>query len=157
MENKNTSFNKAKLYAFLLLKFRPRSCKEISQRLKKKRFNQKTISEILAYLEEKGFLSDREFARAWIESRIKRGFGFSRIRKELDIKGIDRQIIDAQIKEIKTRYSQEDSLKQLAQKRWDKLSAIPVQKAKQRLFGYLARRGFSSELIIDAIDNLAKN
>ncbi len=157
LEHKSASFNKARQYAFLLLKFRPRSSQEISQRLKKKKFDQKTIKETTLYLEEKGFLNDREFARTWIESRLKRRFGFNRIRRELGIKGIDKQIIDLETQEIKKRYSEEDSLIQLAEERWRKLSGIPAQKAKQRLFGYLSRRGFSPALIIETLDNLAKN
>jgi len=153
---KNVSFNKARQYAFLLLKFRPRSSKEIAQRLKKKDFDQKTIKEITLYLEEKGFLNDREFTRAWIESRLKRRFGFNRIRRELGIKGIDKQIIDLETQEIKKRYSEEDSLIQLAEERWRKLSGIPTQKAKQRLFGYLTRRGFSPEIIIETVNKLLK-
>ena len=153
---KNASFNKARQYAFLLLKFRPRSSKEIAQRLKKKDFDQKTIKEITLYLEEKGFLNDREFTRAWIESRLKRRFGFNRIRRELGIKGIDKQIIDLETQEIKKRYSEEDTLIQLAEERWRKLSGIPAQKAKQRLFGYLTRRGFSPEIIIETVNKLLK-
>ena len=157
LDNKSASFNKARQYAFLLLKFRPRSSKEISQRLKKKNFDHKTIKEITSYLEEKGFLNDREFAWAWVESRIKRGFGFKRIRRELGLKGIEKQIIDSQIQEIKKSYSEEDTLTRLAEERWHKLRGTPPQKAKQRLFGYLVRRGFSPELIIEAVNNLTKN
>ena len=157
MDNQSASFNQARQYAFLLLKFRPRSSKEISQRLKRKDFDPKTIKEVASYLEEKGFLNDREFTRAWIESRTKRGFGFKRIRRELGLKGIDKQIIDSQIQEIRKTYSEQDTLARLAEARWHRLKGLKPQKAKQRLFGYLNRRGFSPELIIEAVKNLAKN
>lgn len=154
--NRDVSYNKARLYAFLLLKFRPRSSKEISQRLKRKKFDPKTIKEVTVYLEEKGFLNDREFTRAWIEARLKRGFGFKRIRRELGLKGIDKEILDSQIHKIKQHYCEKDTLKQLAEQRWRKLSGVNPQKAKQRLFGYLARRGFAPELIIEEVRNLTK-
>jgi regulatory protein len=157
LENKSASFNKARAYAYLLLKFRPRSSKEISQRLKRKKIDPKAIKEVIFYLEEKGFLNDREFAKAWIEARIKRGFGLKRIRRELGLKGIDKEVLDAQIQKIKQHYCEKDTLEQLAEQRWRKLSGVAPQKAKQRLFGYLARRGFPAELIIEAVGNLSKN
>lgn len=155
-KDKSAAFNKAKQYAFLLLKFRSHSRKEISDRLKKKDFEPQTINKVISFLQEKRFLNDKDFCRAWIESRIKRAFGFKRIRRELGLKGIEKQIIDSQIQEIKKHYSEEDMLTRLAEERWHKLKGVPPQKAKQRLFGYLARRGFSPELIIEAINNLAK-
>lgn len=154
IEEKSDLFNKARQYAFLLLKFRPRSAKEISQRLKKKNFQYQTIKEVVSYLEEKGFINDREFARAWLEARIKRGFGFKRIRIELNQKGIDKQITDTLIRETKQRYSEADSLTRLAEVRWLKLSGVTQQKARQRLFGYLARRGFPAHLIIETLNKL---
>jgi regulatory protein len=156
LDNNSAPFIKARQYAFLLLKFRPRSSKEISQRLKKKHFDPSAIKEIVTYLEEKSFLNDREFARAWIESRIKRGYGLKRVRRELALKGVDKPIIDAQIEKIKERYCEEDSLTRLAEQKWHKLKGLSPQKAKQRLFGYLIRRGFPPDLIIEAVGSLTK-
>lgn len=157
LENKDASFNKARQYGYLLLKFRPRSSKEISQRLRRKGFDAKTIKEVTFYLEEKKFINDGDFSQAWIESRVRRGFGFKRIKLELEQKGIDKQIFDSQIREIKQRYPEKDILNRLAKERWPRLRNLPLQKAKQRLFGYLARRGFSPELIIESVNDLAKN
>ena len=151
MEKRSASFNKARAYVFLLLKFRPRSGKEISQRLKRKKFDPRTIAEVVTYLEEKGFINDTEFARAWLEARIKRGFGFKRIGRELSLKGIDKEILDTLIHKVKQQYCEKDAISRLAAKKWRRLSGINPKKAKQRLFGYLARRGFPPDLIIEAI------
>ncbi len=154
MEDISASFNKARQYAFLLLKFRPRSSKEIFGRLKKKNFDLKIIKEVICFLEEKRFLDDNEFTRAWVESRLARGYGFKRIVRELGLKGIDRQIIDSNIQEKKKHYSEDQVLNCLVEQKWHRLKALPPQKAKQRLFGFLARRGFSTALIIEAIEGL---
>ena len=89
-----------------MLKFRQRSRKEIYDRLKKKKFDEEIINETISFLKNKGFIDDQLFAKAWIESRIKKPLGLRKIRQELNLKGIDKQIIDSQIGEIKEKYLQ---------------------------------------------------
>lgn len=155
MDNKNKdSLQKAKDYAFLLLKFRLRSEKEIYQRLKKKKFEEKVIKETLAFLKDKRFIDDNYFAKAWIESRIKKPLGLRRLKQELKIKGIDKEIIDSQIEQIKKDYSEEDIVTEIAQRRLQKLKGIEPRKAKRRILEYLLRRGFSPDIVIDTIRGL---
>lgn len=156
MENKSEAIYKARQYAFLLLKFRPRSTQEICARLKKKKFAPQTIQETIFFLEDKDFLNDRDFAKSWMEFRLKKPFGLRRIKEELNLKGIDPEIIDETIAEIKKDYTEEDIVAGLAQARWSKLKGIDSQKAKQRIFGYLMRRGFSPEVVVNALGQLVK-
>ncbi|MCM8780755.1 MAG: recombination regulator RecX [Candidatus Omnitrophica bacterium] len=147
-------FQEAKNYCFLLLKFRLRSEDEIRRRLKKKRFNSTVIEKTLAFLRVRGFLDDRQFARSWLESRLKNKFGLRRIKQELLLKGIDKKIIDEQIEEIREGYSEEDLVAGLAQKRLNQLKDLDPQKAKRRLYSYLIRRGFSPERVLDVLNRL---
>lgn len=148
--------SKAKNYAFLLLKFRPRSEKEIYQRLKKKKFDDRIIKETIAFLKDKDFINDNYFAKAWVESRLKRPLGLRRIKQELRIKGIGKEIIDSQIDEIKKNYSEEDIVAEIARERFNRLKNIEPEKAKRRLYAYLLRRGFSPEIVIDVINKLTQ-
>lgn len=154
MRNNQELLQKAKDYAFLLLKFRPRSEKEIYQRLKKKKFADRVISETLSFLKDKDFINDANFTKIWIESRLKRPLGLRRIREELNLKGIDREIIDSQIQEIKKNYPEEEIVMKIAQVRLKRLKDIESGKVKRRIFSYLLRRGFSPEVIIDLLDQL---
>ena len=88
---------KAKNYSFLLLKFRPRSEGELTLRLKRKKFDEKVIRATIAFLKEKRFLNDNEFARAWIDYRLKKPLGFRLIQQELRRKGVDKKIIEEQL------------------------------------------------------------
>lgn len=148
---KSDSFERAKNYAFLLLKFRPRSQVEISYRLKKKKFSEAIIKETTSFLKDKGFIDDDYFARAWIESRLKRPFGFKRIKQELKLKGLKAETIDKEIDSAKTNYCEQDIVAKLAKQRLANLKHIEPQKAKQRVYAYLLRRGFSPDVIMDAI------
>ena len=147
---------KAKNYAFLLLKFRPRSEKEISERLKIKKFDTEVIRKTILFLKEKSFLNDSYFAKVWLESRIKKPLGLKKLRLELRQKGVDKEIIDSQIEEISKGYCEKDIVLKLARVRLNSLKRIEPQKKKNRLYGYLMRRGFLPEQIIDVVNQLCK-
>ncbi len=145
---------KARAYAFLLLKFRLRSEEELRQRLKKKKFSDPIIRETLAFLREKAFVDDKEFARLWITSRIKKPLGLGRLRQELRLKGVDREIIDNQIEEARKDYSEEEVVSRITKTKLAKLEGIEPYKAKKRLFQYLLRRGFSVDTITNVMQKL---
>lgn len=152
MNKKNiNALTKARAYAFLLLKFRLRSEKELYRRLKQKKFDEEIIKQTLSFLKDKSFIDDNSFARAWIASRIKRPLDLRRIKQELNLKGIDKDIINREISAIKNNYSEADIVKNIAQERLGKLKGIDPQKARRRLYTYLLRRGFSPEVIIDTL------
>jgi len=157
VENNPRAIEKARGYAFLLLKFRQRSKKEISERLRKKRFDEQIIKETITFLENKGFVDDKIFARAWIESRIKKPFGIRKIRQELNFKGIDKEIIDSEINVIKKKYPEEEIIEEVAKIRLGRLKGIDPNSVKRRLYSYLLRRGFSPEIVTDIVTRLCKH
>lgn len=154
MQNNKELLQRAKKYAFLLLKFRLRSEREIYQRLKRKKFPEEIIQQTLSFLKDKRFIDDNFFAKAWIQARIKKPLGFRRIKQELKLKGLDKEIIDSQISEIRKNYAEEDIVRKISKARFNKMGNIDPKKAKRRIFAYLVRRGFSPEAISDAINQL---
>jgi len=148
------AIQKAREYCFLLLKFRLRSEKELNLRLKKKKFSEEIIEETLSFLKGKGFIDDNLFAKAWIESRIKKPLGLRRLRQELSLKGIAKEIIDSRIAQIKKVYCEEPLVERIAKDRLTKLKDIEPRLAKRRVYAYLLRRGFSPEIVTDAINQL---
>lgn len=145
---------KAREYAFLLLKFRLRSEKEVYGRLKKKKFEEKVIKETLSFLKDKDFINDTPFAKSWIESRLRKPLGLRRIRQELVLKGIKKEIIDRQLEVVKENYPEDELVGRIAKEKLDKLKGIEPQKAKKRIYSYLLRRGFSAQAVIEAMNNL---
>lgn len=155
MDKRNSDvLQRAKNYAFLLLKVRQRSEKEIQERLKKKKFDEDIIRQVLSFLKEKEFVNDTNFTKSWIESRLGKRLGLRRIKQELKVKGIDRQTIERELQEAKKGYAESEIVLRLAKERLMRLKNIEPQKAKRRIFSYLARRGFSPEIIFDVINNL---
>ena len=148
------SLEKAKNYSFLLLKFRSRSEYEIRQRLKLKKFDEPTIRATLSFLKEKSLIDDEAFAQAWFDFRLKRPFGLRRITQELRIKGIGKDILARVLEKTKENYSEREIVAKIAKERLNRLKGIEPETLKRRLFAYLLRRGFSSEAIIDALEQL---
>lgn len=154
MKNDPASLQGAKEYAFLLLKFRQRSRKELDARLKKKKFNLGTVQQTLDFLQDKGFVDDGAFARAWMGSRLKKPLGLYKIRRELEFKGVDKEIIDTVFKEIKEDYREAEVVGKIAKVKYAKLRGADSKKIKQRIYAYLLRRGFSPDTVTDEIQKL---
>lgn len=141
------SLYQAREYAFLLLKYRPRSESEFYQRLKKKEFAEAVIKQVLSFLKDKGFIDDVYFAKTWVDSRIKKPLGLRRLEQELRVKGISQEIIDNCLSAVKDNYSEEEVVLKIINQKLEKLKGIDPEKAKARIYRYLIRRGFSPEVV----------
>lgn len=155
MKNKDDQ-ESAREYAFLLLKYRQRSVEELKLRLKNKKFSETVIKGTVNFLKEKRFLDDAQFSRAWISSRLKRPYGLRRIKQELRLKGVDREIIETQAGNLSRDYSEPDIVEEIVIRKADNLKGLEPVKARQRLYSYLIRRGFTPEIVIEKINRLCK-
>ena len=156
MSSNSVVFEKAKNYAFLLLKFRLRSENELIERLKRKNFSEELSREVVNFLKEKKFIDDNLFARSWINSRLKRPFGLRRIRSELRAKGVEKEVVEEEISSISDNYAEADIVADLIKQKLNKLKGIEPIVAKRRIYGYLIRRGFSPEVVINILNRLCK-
>ncbi len=154
MESNKEAILRARAYAFLLLKYRQRSENEISLRLEKKKFSQETIKETLAFLRKKNYIDDNVFARSWIKERLAKAIGPLKLKQELKLKGIEKQVIEDNLREAKETYSELDTVRELAESRFSRFKNLPFSIVQRRIYGYLLRRGFSPEIIIDVFNQL---
>ena len=145
---------KARATIFRLLKIRLRSEQEIRDKLKLKHFPAKVIEETIGYFQDLTLIDDRQFAQNWIASRLKKPFGTHRIRLELKTKGIDKDILEDELKKATLECPEFDIVMQLAQKQGSKYRDAPKEKIQQRLYQYLLRRGFSTATVMKVIKKL---
>jgi len=155
LRTKKNSIEGALGYAFLLLKFRLRSEKEIRGRLVRRKIDPQIIRKVIDFLKSKNFIDDKFFAKSWIRSRLKRPLGIRRITQELKLKGIDQAVIESQIKKARKDYSESEVVKKLANEKFKKIKGVDRYKAKQRIWRYLHYRGFSSGIITEALRQLS--
>jgi len=154
LSSNNQTPEKARAYAFLLLKFRLRSQNELKARLKQKGFSEELAVDTVNFLKDRDFIDDRVFAKNWITSRLKRSVGLKKIRLELAQKGLASEIIAEGLAGVKEGYNEKQVALRLAKERFLKLKGVELVKAKGRIYGYLMRRGFPSDVVNDIVKAL---
>ncbi|MBC7222755.1 MAG: RecX family transcriptional regulator [Anaerolineae bacterium] len=133
------AFQRAYDQALRFLSYRPRSEREIRQYLQRKGEPEGRIEAIVARLKERQWLDDAAFARFWVENRRSfRPRGRRALRWELRQKGVDEAIIEAALADVDSEAEAADlALRQAA--RW---KGLDYRTFRQRMLGYLTRRGF---------------
>ncbi len=140
--------------AMRLLKFRARSSKELKERLETKGHSSEVVDTVLEYCRKHRFLDDKLFALVWARSRAKKPFGYNRIRRELLAKGISQEFIDEVFREIKQEYHEEEAIEGIVKARLLKYKGLEPRKIKARLFGFLLRRGFSQDRVMEVVSRI---
>lgn len=152
---KGDPFSKAVEYVYRLLAIRERSEKEIRLKLKEKRCEGGRADGVIDYFKTRNLIDDKRFVRAWIEDRLRfRPKGALAIKRELLKKGVGEDVIDAGLKNSDLGYKEQEMARALAEKRAESLKKLSNLKRKKNIYSYLARRGFSFDVINDIIDGL---
>ncbi|MBN1963434.1 MAG: RecX family transcriptional regulator [Anaerolineae bacterium] len=137
--------------AVRFLSYRARSIHEVRQNLTKKDFSPATIDEAIARLERLGYLSDLAFARMWTGNRDAfNPKGPLALRQELRQKGVPQPIIEQALGELDFS----DAAYRAAHKQATRLRDQDSRVFKQKLYQFLARRGFKSDTVRDVIARL---
>ncbi len=146
--------------AFHFLSYRPRSEKEIRDKLSMKKAPHEIIERVIASLKEHKFLDDEKYAKWFIENRLRFNPKGQRILKmELKQKGIDREIIDQAIDNLSKDEEGEvpnndlESARKHVEKKMPRYKDLEKQEIYQKLGAYLARRGFGWDIIKKSIDD----
>ena len=151
----HTQRQKVRDAAFLLLAVRARSARELVQRLIQKSFSPDLIDETLLDFQAKGYQSDEQFARLFADAKWSHsGWGPSRVRRELGARGIAPDLIDLVVGETYGEVDLVAGILPLARKRWRSTANLPMVKRRNRLTGFLQRRGYDWETIGRVLEQL---
>ncbi len=142
-------------YALRLLGRRAFSEAELRRRLLRRGHPEEAVEQTVRWLAELGYLNDEQYALSRWETLRQRRLGAAGIVQILRREGVSaelaREICAAQSDE-----TQEHALAQeLAARRNALLRHLPWPQRRQRLYAYLARRGFDYEVIAEALETLA--
>jgi regulatory protein len=142
--------------ALRLLSVRPRSERELRDRLRRKEFEPDHIDRAIQRLRELELLDDAHFAELWIANRQKlRPKGVQALRQELRAKGIDRQTVDEVLANSIDADEESAACEQVARQALRRYADAPDRATFQRkLGGFLQRRGFRLDTIKPIIDQL---
>jgi regulatory protein len=133
------------------ISYRPRSSKEVTDKLTRKGFVADLVREVVERLRELMLINDLEFARMFIRDKLRgKPMGRALLRRKLLDKGISFQATERVLKEYVTDENEQEAAKALATRklkmsraRFSDLEPIVRQK---RLADYLLNRGFSTEV-----------
>ena len=137
--------------ALRLITNRPRSKKEVRDRMREKGIEESTRERVIERFEELDLLDDEAFARYWIDQRARfKPRGKPLLRQELRQKGVDQQIVNDLLEET----DDSAAAMQAAEKKVRSLMRYPEDQFRKKLTGFLQRRGFSYQEIREVVDEL---
>lgn len=144
---------KARESALRLLSYRDRSKTELQKRLIGDDFPEDIVEELVNQLSEVGMLDDQKFSRDWVKSRTaSKPMGKARLAWELKGKGVDPNTVDKALEDLDSGKEYELAYS-LAARKAEKLgSGDPT--FRNRITGFLKRRGFNWDIIGKVLDNL---
>ncbi len=145
---------KTKGKALSLLSYRMHSVEELKKKLKEKGFAERTISDVIQDLIRVGLLDDKQFALAYVQTRmIQKPMSKRFLRQELISKGIEDVLIEHAVeKEYGTRSETEVALDLIRKKilRHQSNEADP-KKIRKTISDFLMRRGFDWDVIGEVV------
>jgi regulatory protein len=143
--------------ALRFLEARQRSTAEVRRRLSQAGYRSDLVEAAIERLTELGVVDDEAFARSWVESRDRaRPRGERALRRELGLKGIEREIVDELLDEragdAPDADADADAARRLLARHARILERVADPRARrQRAYALLARNGFDSETATQVI------
>jgi len=137
--------------ALTFLSYRPRSEREVRDRLRRAGYGQQAIDQVVSKLYEWRYLDDADFARRWVEGRTtQRPRGNRLLQQELRQKGIDAETARDVIAEADL--DEAAAAETLARRRLATYAGQDPAAIRRRLGAYLARRGYGYDIVRLALD-----
>lgn len=150
------AFSRARKIALNFISYRPRSSKEIVNKLSHKGFSSKLARQVVHQLREVNVVSDLEFARMLVRDKLRgKPMGKAMIRRKLLEKGISFQIIERVLKEYVSEEDEQQAAARLAAKKLklsrSRFAGLDSVKQQKRMVDYLLSRGFSTEVALKTV------
>lgn len=129
----------------MLLRYRDRSEREITQRLQRRGFTEDVGNQVSSYLKKKGFVDDARFAESLKRVAVEqKQLGRQGVVHYMLSRGISREIIDGLCGDDE-EYLQ--NARDYVERKVKQMRALDDFETKRRLWAALARKGYSVEII----------
>lgn len=134
--------------------YQDRCHKEVEQKMKDYNLIPEAKEMILISLMQDNFLNEERFAKSFARGKFRiKYWGKQRILRELKFKDISEYNIKTALKEI----DEKEYLKtiyRITENRNEVISESNIYKKKQKLIGFLMRKGFENELIYKVVNEV---
>src|SRR6476659_2064936 len=134
--------------AVKLLAAKPRSERELKERLLEKRWtNDEIVGGVLEKLKEYEYLNDEQYAKDLAVSKLRqKPQGKRRLKQSLSRKKLDKETVDEAINSAFEKIPETELIDRAIQKRL-RLKGMPeTREEKKKFYDYLLRQGFSYDL-----------
>lgn len=145
--------------SFAYLNRRERTEGELAAHLERRGVGPDTARACLEQLTRDGYVSDTRYAQMYVhDKRELEGWGSERIRRGLAERGVSRERIERALAEHETRYATGESELDRALALLARRFPDPPRERRDRdrALGALIRKGFDSELALDALSAYAR-
>ena len=138
---------RAKDAAFHYLSFRPRTIKEVRDKLREKNYEEEIVQETIVLLKRLGLLDDRDFADRWIAERLRlKPRGRRLLFVELIKKGIARETAEEALSTAFENKDERTLAADLLRKRTARTRTGKPRQAFRKMRDFLVRKGFDFEV-----------
>ncbi|MGA9534162.1 MAG: RecX family transcriptional regulator [Anaerolineales bacterium] len=145
------SVEEARKRALRLIARRPRSEKELRRYFDRREIPPSVQDEALDRLRRAGLVDDRAFAETWVENRMAfRPRGALALRHELRQKGVNRGAIESALE----NFDEEHAALKAGRKAARRYQDLSWEAFRQRVGGYLGRRGFRYSMISSVVERV---
>ncbi|EAT11184.1 regulatory protein RecX [Bermanella marisrubri] len=134
-----------------LLARREYSFAELEKKLLPLSSDETLVYNALDWMVENGLQSDQRFATMYVRSKALSGYGPIRIRMELKQKGVSESLMELAFDELANELDWIATVDQQIEKKSRNLD-LADPKDKNKLMGYMQRRGFSLDQIYSGLD-----
>ena len=148
--------------AFRYIGYAARSRSELEKRLEREEYEPDIVQAVIAECEGAGWVDDQKFAGDWIADRADRKmYGKTRLKMELQRKGIDKDTLLEALDKVDDEGELKRALAAI-QTKWKPdvygmMDRREQQAEKQKLSGFLMRRGFNWATIKQVFAQLMPN
>ena len=155
MRDRNLSkddYQEAMNTALRLLTRRDHTSFEIFQKLEQRGFDGGIVDRVLARCRRLDYIDDERTARMYIGQLVRRGFGFRRIRVELQKKGLSGERFENILNQYRTEIDEHEIARKVMLKKMKSFkNEKDRQKRRNKMYRFLYSRGFEASVISELV------
>ena len=140
-----------------LLTYKPRSVKELRERLLEKEWtNAEIVDSVIEKLKEYNYLDDEQFAKSFAASQIRqKPIGKRVLKQKLAMKKLDKETVDEALEKAFEEMPEEEIIERAIAKRLRLKGKPKTREDAKKFYDYLLRQGFSYDLVSNKMREIA--
>lgn len=119
----------------------------LRKKLANKKYDESIIELVISEFVDAGYLNDESYVNMYMDSSRAETLGRNGIRHKLRDKGIDEELINVALDNIKQEQEEETAYNVAYKKALTFDEDLPYEKKMSRLVGLLSRKGFAGDIV----------